>query len=658
MIVNDEAKEGLDGAKDEDLAGQPLSDITWTSPNTPRTTIFILILASAVASILPAMLGRLDISLRTAYISVPLVCACVISLSVRSRTPKRSASKLLFFFTFFLVVLLQIMAYEFCRDDAGRTLPWFLVVGLSISVVFVQLTYLPLKTNLLVLAVTAEISLTLTLSVMSLTLNSSTYFGGTDVLFQFDFTDSVLHSGRLTEQMGFYQSFPLYHLLLASLAGMGDFSGIGGEFFMTGVIAGILPFISYIALGGWLDSRRLRLLAVLFLTLNPVSLYYSAYFLPRSLAFMLFLILIGLISRGKWKASTTMVYVVVSFSIVACHSQTAFDVAIILLVMYGIILFNQRGVADRRFTCRLRSLVSIYLAITISYFLFAASEFTRSTVRGTLFGISAQEVFSGPVEIIHSYSGAVTFLVNQMAMVGLILFASLGFLTSRQSPRSSSGYYSTTFGLVCLAFFLDVPLAVFPQTNSVFMVARISLIVVPFVAPLVGIGMARLLYAETRPGLAALRIPIVVLVALSTVLVIIAPDVTNDNGVLRSFYSHDRTLFLSSEIQSFVWVSSHAQNISSSSDYYVSRYPWANFTIANQSAPWNGDLLLLRESALEESHLLLAGPGGYVGYYQELPTYGPINAGKIDSWKQRVDIVLDEGSSVASVNWADIGLPR
>ena len=256
-----------------------------------------------------------------------------------------------------------------------------------------------------------------------------------------------------------------------------------------------------------------------------------------------------------------------------------------------------------------------------------------------------------------SLTAAWVFIVNQVAMSGIILFTILGFITYAQNRHRGIKWYSAYFGLICLLIFLEVPLEIFAQTNYVFMVARISLLVIPFLAPLIGIGLMRWLNQGSRVRFSLSRIVAFLFVAFSTVLIVTSPLISTDNPDLRGFYSQDRKLFLESEIQTIDWSRDYCINTSVISDYYVSRYPWASIEIADNSSLMSSKgYLLLRENAITESHLIFLESKNYIGFYQATQTYGPIDKERFRSWAESATVILDTGSCIVAKDWSNLSL--
>lgn len=415
--------------------------------------------------------------------------------------------------------------------------------------------------------------------VWGVTLKYNYFLGRTDIFGHVYSVQRILESGAIPSQLGFYQSFPLWHVLGATevlLAG-GQLQPRTALFVLSGLLYALVPVGVYLLAKHLFDSVRVALAAGLFTCLDATVMHNGMYSIPRGTAAVLFVfMLLALVQADK---RSIALFGLFAFAVAAYHPVSLPFMFVVVLLFY---LFRQHGVPTLNGEIVPRGLGSTYslLALIIlvqtAYWLFFAEPLVEHLLNVLSFEGTPSQVNAGVVD------EPLRELANYIHYSTVLMFVFIGILIGLFSDRASGKTHATLLtALVLVGLSFPGPHLLFEQLAGSFNIHRFSQYAFPFINMAAGYGLIKVIRGIDAPRITGDTAKVIVLIIFIVFsMATVSNDfVASDNpAVERQFYTN----YLSeSEERSMQTVAGIApENVSS--DYVASRYYDAS-NHANQS---------------------------------------------------------------------------
>ncbi len=450
---------------------------------------YLLILASIVGLTIAVLLQRYVFLMVGLLLAIPIIAVSLLLLNCRKKLFEIELSdsikitnirQNILYKTFILVLLFSII--EFCILPLNSLL-FFITIVILYCLIFLQILGESPKSSLILI----EIILTLVTIILQTTIKSPYYFGSIDILSHVYLANVTLQIGNIIPQdLGYgYSFFPLYHVWLASCANVLNINIITVQFFITGPIYAISVIFIYYIFSRVLNNQKISLMACLLFSIDSTVIFYGTYVITRTMAFFGFIILLYLFYNNKNRINNEQriaffcFILIISIFIVLVH-----QVSILHIILLLIILFICEWINGKE--NYLRTKIFLFeIIFFLSYWFFTAFSF----VSGAIIPRLETQIIENPIiiETTHKYS-MLEFFINNIGYQIFIFFALIGIGYILWQKRSSYFLVFGLFSLVTMIFYIPTPLQTLWQTMTVFRLERIVLLIAPFMAFIMGVG--------------------------------------------------------------------------------------------------------------------------------------------------------------------------
>lgn len=282
--------------------------------------------------------------------------------------------------------------------------------------------------------------------ILSMTLKYHYFVGGTDSILHAEWASQIVETHYTTGAMGLYEQFPLWHISVASLYTLfGGMISIQRVMFLaSGLVFLSLPVLVYCLFRRISDRDSIALIASVFVTLNPIVIYYGMYATPRSIVSVLLLSFLFICHRMSDWRSTVLAFVL-SIALVLFHHVSPLFF-LFVFVVYGllVVLFDQDDFVFNWL------FVAIFTAILLAYWTYASPELIATIFEFTYDIISpdGDPSSAGTISQEFSLRSATADLFNNAVYAVMIFFTLFGALELFQTGRSR--YYPVVVTAVLL----------------------------------------------------------------------------------------------------------------------------------------------------------------------------------------------------------------
>lgn len=586
---------------------------------------FILLLIAGLGLSLTLYLDRLDLTLTSLIIIVPLLVAAVIlyrnrDLKINELSLPLYAGRIQFSHLFLIDCLIFIISLIFLVSFPARPLVYFVLISVFAGILLMQIfCQRSDRSDVLIIAEIMALSLSL---IWGVSLKYPLYFGDTDSLVHLRYIDIILQTGHIQNADLTYLNYPLYHIFNAVGIEITGISVSTALFLFMGITwqAGIL--FSYLTFRELTNSSNIAAIACLLLASSSQIIFYGSYSIARSLSFVFFMYWIYLIIH---KANKSIGYLILSFIImiamIMTHHVNVILIIPLLLLVYIFQLFFNRFRSNKPFEPLYIYLFSI---CTIGYLIWFAQGLSNTTLIGTLRALLDTDAsISG--DITAGYGPSVIIGVIYYAFVILLCLLGIRVIFSLFSSNHNyriAGVFGLS-GFVMLILYVPGPLDLLPISN-ILMTSRFNLIVSPFIAFLMAYGICFLLKRNVainqNSGL-VLTLPVLAagFVALMTFFSIISTGNAQDYDDFPHTSTIDTPYFGYQELQSFTFLRDRGdKSLTLYSDYQTRRNEFMLGDFATRRIIQGGDIsyirngyLLLRNAELQRKHALTFSPDGF-----------------------------------------------
>ena len=385
---------------------------------------------------------------------------------------------------YFLTLFACLFSITLIFLAAGFGNLWIYPTLVSLLYVIILIQIFSNKTSKVTLL--SEIMLTQAGFIWSSVQKYDFYFGGTDIMaHQYMATVTYLSGRVLPLEFEGYRDFPLYHIFVAEcshILSLNVETVISSFTWPITIIAVI--FVYYIILRTT-RNEQIALLSGLIYSMSAISLTHSIYMIPRSLAFVGFLMLLHIMmSFNQFKEFYAKGILV---ALMAIFILLVHQVSILLIISLLSLLVVCEWLVSREKYVTGPSFILIVI-ITVSHWIYIAFSFGRSIFIRRL-DVDRWEnpvllrATDLPADIMTTWSyyinavGSEIFLFFAVVAIGWVLW------------RKKSDYLTVLalFALITLVLYVPSPLQTVWQISQLLDIKRFKLLLGPFMA-LMGVG--------------------------------------------------------------------------------------------------------------------------------------------------------------------------
>lgn len=578
------------------------------------------------------VMKRPDLTIRSLVLILPLFISGILLIRCkgnkeykRSRFTRYNLARFNHLTLVFLLILFICIISLY--QNSERPLEFFLLISSASGIIFYQI-FLS-NSSIRQAVILLEISIVSLTLIWGVTLNYPLYFGGTDPLQHLYIIDAITNLNHVSIPDSDYNSFPLFHILIAIGAQLSGLPLTISLFVIMGLIWQIGILTAYIYFKKLTGSNSLALVACLMFALNSSVIYHGMYPVTRSLAFIFFLLMLYLLlvpSKNNHKNNILMS--IITLALILTHHYTAMLVIPLLILYYAIYSFTVRNLKKRKYV----AMYTIFYSTSfISYLLLTNYSLVKKIIISNLNSLLSE----GPTNIesvVSHTSYALSFIVNNSYSAFALLLSLLGIGYIFYSKHDYILSNDRLIGVLCvvsLIFFIPGPFDILP-ISDIFILYRFELLVSPFIALGMAYGIMFIIrqrrnehssnnHVKSKPNYLVISICTTIVI-----LTVISSLISNNNNIDSSEMvpiKDSPRYFTTSEINSLLFMSSKADtSLAIYSDYYVirDRYHLPDFkplrvlTGGNISYIDEG-YVIFRNEALKNLDVLIFSPNGQVG---------------------------------------------
>lgn len=611
---------------------------------------YLIPTVGAAGVVIPYLLGFTTIAILATYIAVPCLVAPVLYWYSAEGYEIRNYSsieveKLLIS----IYLILQALSIYLLVTRLVRPYSYYATVAAMAAVVLLNILYFA-PTRGRSLRILLQIVLLQLNVIWGVTFKYNLYIGRTDFLSHAWLVRQILTSHTTVGQFqGFYQSFPLWHVLGAIQHLV---LGSPGEprttlFAISGLMFCVASIVVYLTAFRLFNSYKVALTAALLTSIYPTVIENGMYAIPRSAAGFFFALL--LLTWIKSDDRSIVLFALCTVTVAAYHTISLPFIFLILSVEY---FFRKRllpGTVDTGMSYRLLLFVGIVQSF---YWIFFADYLVRHVLRVAVQPSAPGKVNSGII------ASPVAELANYLHQSAILLLLVVGILVGLRSERLQKATKATILStLVLAAVSFPGPQLLIGKLAETFNVLRFAQYTFPFIAMTSAYGLVSLYRRTETTGLTRSQIRAIALVVfvLLSFLTVSNDFTASDNPLVeRQFY----TFYISESEEESMRTMAELGSENVLSDYVTARYLEASKYRAKSGVVGvnaardemylrDGDLLLVRTEELERRSLQLwetddPEQRGYdLGSLEYVSSEAPL-------WEERetMNRVFDSGSVV------------
>lgn len=513
--------------------------------------------------------GKLGYALRGLFTGIPAILSCLFILFIYKKDvslqdidvyPSLSTKSLTYLFgIFYISSLVVLLLFQ------GSRPPYYFIfiLGLYLSV-FLQIFSEDINPPLIL---TESFLIAINL-IYSVTLNYDFYFGTTDILPHIFLSEVTAMTGQtIPTSLSDYAYFPLYHVLIAEASELLNISTKASFFLATAPIYAITIIFLYYLFNYITNNRQISLLSCILFSASSVVLYYGVNVITRTMAFIMFIVLLYLIysvNFKKDKLSLKVLSVIVAVFLTLVH-----NVSLPQLVLLLILLLASEYIVDGSSYISKPFFILLNVIFT-AYWFFVAYMFVQRSLAPRL-----QSQFLD--SIVLTAGGAEVLQESLINLVGLLdksvflFFALIGIGFLLKNYKNNYASVLGLFALLTLIFYVPNPLNTIWQFKVLFRVDRFMLFVSPFMAFVMGYGLYIFWNYMNKYSSKKLNPALLVILLFSIFIFVSSVFSIGDSDFLGNRATHE--YFTSEELSGFEHIFSYVPpNSSVYTDYYSSRF--------------------------------------------------------------------------------------
>jgi hypothetical protein len=361
-------------------------------------------------------------------------------------------------------------------------------------IVFIQIINL----NVSSLIIIFELIITFLSIIFSVTLKYPLYFGATDILLHLDYSKliSILGHTLPLDYSSAYTFYPVSHLITVISSELLNINIESAFYLTTGLIFSFSILFLY-ALFRFISMQKIALLACLLYCSSGSLIFYGLYMTPRSMAFILYLLLLFLIIKMNFEDTNKYKYFILSLliciALIFVHHASDFQILpIFLLFFISLAFFNiLKGTHKKLIYIPILIfgvLVIVHWFYIAQTFSISLMEYAKRVLESDATGLSSTYFQQSLVIQKSLFEENISFIVSYGPIIILFLFVFLGIgIICKQNANKKL----LVFGVLA---FLSTPFwapSMIGQLNIFvgFVFDRIILFSSPFIMLIFGYGL-------------------------------------------------------------------------------------------------------------------------------------------------------------------------
>jgi hypothetical protein len=534
----------------------------------------IICLAISLAGLVATLLlGRMDFFLKLLGLAVPVILASVFLLRRKnvsdiSDAPLLDVNPNFLWLVFVVLFNITIISVNFSQD---RPLIYFVLISTLTSIISLQI-FNKRPNKCLILLASGLLMLNF---IYSTTLNVTYYFGTTDLYYHISYAEVTQMLGHVIPReldLNGYSDFPLFHIFISEASSLLALPIKTALFVVNGIIYSTAVVFIYLIAQYVFNNNRLSLLSCLIYISSYPILLYGVNIVPRTLAYVGFIVLIYLLI--KLYTSNNKAYllpiIVTYIYILLVHQASIFQIIPLLILIFIVErIFSHTHILKTKY-------LLIFVSIFFSYWAYVSNAFFELLIdsrRDFVFSKYAGEIRT--TEIATNLDPVIRDLYANFWASIAVLFLIYGvgfiFLKHKNSPR----YSYAVLALIGAIFFIPNPIYSSFILRYIFRIDRLELIFAPFVAVIIAFGLILVL---SNLSLKKMGRTVAVLVLIASLFMFpffsIAPELASDNKELNKELFPNFARYLDfPDYSSLRFVEKYIPNGSVlASDNFVNRY--------------------------------------------------------------------------------------
>jgi hypothetical protein len=377
--------------------------------NRYELTYSVVLLGSCLFAIIgvaaPLILGQTNLAMLGMYLAVPMILAPLIYM--RQKSNPHLLNEMddryynLFPAAFFILLTVSIILLY---TTEVRPYSYYAVITVMATLILLQVILFPSMKSRSML-ILFQSSLLLLDIIWGVSLNYFFSIERTDSFFHSWMMQILVEEGAINESFDLYRSFPLWHILCASIYKITliDVSFYKAMYLINGIIFAAIPPGVYILAKKLFSEEKIALLAAIFVSFYPDVLKYGIASLARSpISFLGVLLVITLLYRRSWAA--TLVAIAMTASIIVFHTVSLPFVLVVLLVLYVLqkiygVFVDQEIVDADYIIFAIIAMLSYWMYISIDLFETIINSITASAPEQ----VTTRGVFIAPLNELFNY---------------------------------------------------------------------------------------------------------------------------------------------------------------------------------------------------------------------------------------------------------------
>jgi hypothetical protein len=447
----------------------------------------------------------------------------------------------------------------------SSTRPWyyFVLITLLFCCIFLQIFSDTLQPSVILF----EISCVMGNLIFGLQLKYPLYFGLTDIIPHLYLSTITFLSGHIipVDLDYSYAWFPLYHIFIAEGTNLLGTDVKTAFILLTSLSFIVLIWVLYVLFFQITRNVQTSLLICLFFSTTPVVITYSTYVVTRVMGFFGFIFFLFLahkqIHTSKWR-SFSVLTILFSLYLILVHQVSIIQIIFLLIIFVGLeVLINDYYAIKTK-------IITFIIITSTTYWLFT-SFFLTSVILQTVDSATVPKLSETMSQI--NPGNEFIFLENNITTAIIIFFVIAGTGYLCWAYKSKYPAIIGLFALITSPLYFPSPLTASAMAMITFRIDRFSLLISPFIAGVLAIGLLVLLASMARNTYAK-KIAIVVGVLIFSYLCFSALTVENASDSLDISPHEGRTYFTEPEMQAFGFLPEFApSNSTISSDKYAFR---------------------------------------------------------------------------------------
>jgi len=516
--------------------------------------------------------GKFGYALRGLFTGIPAILSCLFILFIYKKNvslhdidifPSLSTKSLTYLFGIFYIGSLVVLLLS----PGSRPLYYFLfILGLYLSVFF-QIFSKDVNPSLIL----AESILIAGNLIFSVTLNYDFYVGTTDILPHIFISEVTALTGKIIPtSLSDYAYFPLYHVFIAEASEILNISIKNSLFLVTAPVYIITIIFLYYLFNYITNNRQISLLSCVLFSVSSTVLYYGANVITRTMAFIMFIVLLYLIysvnfKRDKLSLKTLSVIVAVFLTLV--HNVSLPQLVLLLIVL----LASEYTIGNNSYISK--PFFILLNVIFSAYWFFVAYVFVQRSLAPRLQSqfLDSIVLTTGGSEVLQE---SVTDLLGLMDKSVFLFFALIGIGFLLKNYKKNYAAVLGLFALLTLIFYIPNPLNTIWQFKVLFRVDRFMLFVSPFMAFVMGYGLYIFWNYMVKYSSKKSNSALLVILLFSIFVLVSSIYSISDSGCLGQEAKHE--YFTSEELSGFNHIFKYVPVNSSTksvyTDYYASRF--------------------------------------------------------------------------------------